>query len=280
MKILRTLRRRKIKLSFIFLLLSVFIFNTYAWMSTETNNSLGGIALEVSSWEVAFIINNEEIKTEEYVFEIDEFHPGITPIQKKIEVWNIGESNSFLEYQITDIYFYGVQVYKASENSNPETIGSETEDENQQKTANLFGNQTAQIFDTNNTYYRFLLNEKENEAENQYYSFSLKYPTPFTISYTYGLTHIAGSGSDNELGSRSEMVIDLEWENDEVNNEEDTKIGNMVYAFENAKDKDGNLLYYNEEKGKLEPALKIVAKVTATKDGGTDNTYTGNGVTE
>lgn len=280
MKILRTLRRRKIKLSFIFLLLVFLIFNTYAWMTTEVNNSVGGISLEVSSWEVAFIINNEEIKTEEYVFEIDEFHPGITtpttPIQKKIEVWNIGKSNSFIEYKITDIYFYGVQIYKESEEAIPETIGTEIENENQEKTADIFGNQTAQIFNENNEYYKFLVNESDNE----YYSFSLNYPTPFTISYKYGLTHIGGSGRDNELGSRSEMLINLEWNNNEANNEDDTEIGNLAYAYKNAKDSEGNLLYYNEEKGKLEPPLKIIAKVTAKKEGGIDKTYEGNGVIE
>lgn len=280
MKILRTLRRRKIKLSFIFLLLIFLIFNTYAWMTTEVNNSVGGIALEVSGWDVAFVINNEEIKTEEYVFEIDEFYPGITtptnPIQKRIEVWNLGDANSFIEYKITDIYFYGVQIYKELENSTPETIGEETVNADQQKTANIFGNQTAQIFDENNEYYKFLVNEEENE----YRTFSLDYPTPFTISYTYGLTHISGSGKDNELGSRSEMIINIEWNNSESNNEDDTEIGNLAYAYKNAKDNEGNLLYYNEEKGKLEPVLKIVANVTAKREGEIDKTYAGNGVTE
>lgn len=269
MKILRILRRRKIKLSFIFLLLLVFIVNTYAWMSTDKNTTAGNITLNVSSWEVAFIIDDEE-KTEEYTFEIEEFYPGITPIEKKIEVWNIGDSNSFLEYEITEIYLYGVQILKNpidAQTSIPETIGTETTNGQGQKTADLFGNEDATIFDENNTYYNFLQQENVNEAENIYKRFSLRYPTPFTISYAYGLTHIEGAGRENQLGSRSEMVINLEWTNDEDNNEEDTKLGNLVYDFENAKDKNGNLLYENE------PALKIVAKVTARKDMESDNTY-------
>ena len=56
------------------------------------------------------------------------------------------------------------------------------------------------------------------------------------------------------------MKINLAWYNDENNNEEDTKLGNMVYEFENKKDAEGNLV--NEG----EPALKIVTKVTATRD--------------
>ena len=270
MKILRVLRRRKIKLSFIFILFIFFIFNTYAWMTTDKNTSAGTLLLNVSSWEVAFVINDEEIKTEEYTFEIDEFYPGITPIEKKIEVWNIGDSNSFLEYEITEIYLYGMQILKKTtdEGTNiPDTIGEETKNENGQTTANLFGNQDAIIFDENNTQYQVLLEEKENSADNTYYSFSLKYPTPFTISYTYGLTHIGGAGKDNEVGSRSDMTINLKWDNDELNNVEDTRLGNLVYAFENAKNANGDLIHQGE------PALKIVAKVTAKKDAQVNNSY-------
>ena len=278
MKILRTLRRKKIRLSFIFLLLLFFIFNTYAWMSMNKNSSLGGLTLEVSSWDVAFIINEEEIKTEEYIFEIPEFHPGITEngevIEKNIEVWNIGESDSFIEYEITDIYLYGMQVYKEQNDEGifiPETIGEEIVDENENTMANMFGNEEATIFDTNNTYYRFLIEENENIEDNQYCSLALRYPTPFTITYKYGTTQIRGAGNENEPGSRSKMTISLNWDNNELNNEEDTKIGNLAYDFENAKDKNGNLLYDGE------PALKIKVRVTAKKDSNTQNTYEGNG---
>lgn len=270
MKILRVLRRRKIKLSFIFILFLFFIFNTYAWMTTDINTGTDSLVLNVSSWEVAFVINGEEIKTEEYTFDIDEFYPGITPIEKKIEVWNIGDSNSFLEYEITEIYLYGMQIWKRTvdaETTIPETIGEEITDENGQITADLFGNQEAMIFDENNTYYKILLEEKENSQDNIYYDFSLKYPTPFKISYAYGATHIGGAGRNNEVGSRSEMTIRLEWDNDELNNEEDTRLGNLVYDFEHAKNANGDLIHEGE------PALKIVTRVTAKKDSQVDNSY-------
>lgn len=266
MKILRILRRRKIKLSFMLLFLVVFIFNTYAWWSTAKDTSAGNLALNVSSWDVAFIVDEEE-KTEEYTFEIEEFYPGIAtieePIQKTIDVWNIGESSTNLKFEITEIYLYGMQILLDENTSVPETIGEETIDEATQiTTADMFGNAAATIFNESNTYYKVLLEEKENPEENVYYSFSLKYPTTFTIWYEYGLTHIEGSGEDNEVGSRSEMNINLAWENDDddADNIEDTRLGNLVYDFENAKDAEGNLIHAGE------PALRIVAKVTATKD--------------
>lgn len=276
MKILRILRRRKIKLSFIFLLLLVFIFNTYAWWSTSNEAGTENLALNVSSWEVAFVVNNEEIKTEEYTFTLDEFYPGIAttenPIKKTIEVWNIGDSSTYLNFEITEIYLYGMQILKTqvdAETTIPETIGEETKDEETGiTTADLFGNTDATIFNEENTYYKVLLEEKENPEENVYYTFSLKYPTTFTIGYEYGLTHIEGAGRNNEVGSRSEMTINLAWENDEANNIEDTRLGNLVYQFENAKDADGNLIHAGE------PALKIVTRVTATKDFESEtNTY-------
>lgn len=277
MKILRILRRKKIKLSFIFLLLLVFIFNTYAWWSTSSDTETGNLALNVSSWDVAFVVNgNEEIQSEEYTFTVAEFYPGIAtkenPIQKKIDIWNIGDASTYLDFEITEIYLYGMQILKRNldaETTIPETIGEETTDPITQITsADMFGYEDATIFDENNTNYRILLEQKENPQENQYYSFSLKYPTTFTVGYQYGLKHIGGAGEDNEVGSRSEMTINLAWENDEENNIEDTRLGELVYQFENAKDAEGNLIHAGE------PALKIVTRVTATKDENSEqNTY-------
>ena len=276
MKVLRALRRRKIKLSFIFVLLVVFIFNTYAWMRTDRNTGMGNLTLNVDDWSVAFIINDEEIQTQEYTFEIEEFYPGITPdkttgatsIEKRIDVYNVGESASNLTFEITDIYLYGeriilknkeeavnqeVETLEIGETQQeqlesgestlaPETISQEQIDEDGNTTANLFGNEEATLFD------------KQNEN----YTFYLEYPTPFIITYEHGQTYI--TGQDEEVTSRSFMTINLAWNDLEANNAEDTRLGNMVYQFENAKDAEGNLI--NEG----EPAIRIVTKVTATRN--------------
>ena len=250
MKVLRVLRRRKIKLSFIFVLLLFFIFNTYAWIRTDRNTEMGSLALNVDDWSVAFIIDGEEIETEEYIFEVPEFYPGITtgtPIEKKIDVYNTGDSDSTLKYEITEIYLYGEQIYKNEVVENdetkyvPETLGEETGEEYEPKTANIFGNSNATIFQEGNTNY----------------TFSLKYPTPFTITYSYDKDYI--EGKDGVETSKAWMKINLSWENNEENNEEDTRLGNMVYEFENAKDANGNLVNGGE------PALRITTRVTANK---------------
>lgn len=245
MKVLRILRRRKIKLSFVLLLLLVFVFNTYAWMSRDHKTVVGDIRLNVNDWGVEFIVDDEEIKTEEYTFEIEEFHPGITPIEKKLYVYNIGDSNTNLKYEVTEIYLYGEQILKNEIDEQtliPETVGEETTNIDGNKTANLFGNEEATIFDEDNTNY----------------SFSLRNPTPFLISYTYEKTYI--SGKNRDTAGTSWLALNLAWFNDEANNEEDTKLGNMVYEFENAKDAEGNLI--NEG----EPAIRIVVRVTAKRE--------------
>lgn len=261
MKVLRILRRRKIKLSFIFLLLLVFIVNTYAWMSTDRNTEMGGsLVLNVDDWDVAFIIDDQEITTEEYTIEIDEFYPGVAtednPIVKQIDVYNLGQGNSLLEYEITEIYLYGEQIYNIESTNEDETVTSVPETIGTVTTTdgitggNLFGNSNAIIFKEEE-------NRSTEDKEKANYTFSLRYPTPFTITYEYEDTYITGKDQSDE--STSWMKINLSWENKEENNEEDTRLGNMVYKFENARDENGNLINGGE------PAIRIKAKITAMR---------------
>ena len=246
MKVLRILRRRKIRLSFIFILLLVFIVNTYAWMSQEKDVKAGGLTANVTSWAVEFIITEENLKTEEYTYEIEEFHPGIDPIEKRIEVYNIGEASSDLQYTIKEIYLYGEQILKVGATEDemiPETIGTEVENADGTYTTNVFGKNTATIFNAANTNYTL---PDEDGVEQ---TFSLRYPTPFTITYTYDKKHIYGS--DGVTSSKAWMTLNLAWYNDEANNEEDTKIGELAYQYK----------LNNPD----EPALKLVVEVKAER---------------
>lgn len=243
MKVLRILRRKKIRLSFIFILLIVFMFNTYAWMSFERDTTTGGLTANVSSWAVEFIITEENLKTEEYTYEIEEFYPGIDPIEKRIEVYNIGDASSDLQYTIKEIYLYGNQILKDGVTDIPETIGEEQENADGTYTTNIFGNSDAKIFKETNTDYTLT---DESGSEN---TFSLRYPTPFTISYTFDKKYI--HGSNGETSSKAWMTLNLAWYNNETNNEEDTKIGNLAYQYK---------LNHPEE-----PALKLVVEVKAER---------------
>jgi len=249
-KVLRILRRRKIRLSFICMLLLVFIFNTYAWISFDTDPDIGGLTANVSSWAVEFLITEENLKTEEYTYEIDEFYPGVTdaePIVKRIEVYNVGEAYSFLEYRIKEIYLYGEQILQKEDAQGikvAETLGDEVENADGTYTVNAFGDDEATIFNAANSNYVLF------EGEDDSVTLSLRYPTPFTISYTYDKKKI--EGSNGETSSKAWMTLNLAWYNDENNNEEDTKLGNLAYEYK---------LRYPDE-----PALKLVVEVKAIRD--------------
>jgi len=236
-KVLRILRRRKIRLSFIFILLLFFIVNSYAWISYDRTTESGALTAKVSSWAVEFVVDNEALTEEEYTFEIEEFYPGIEPISKKIMVYNIGAGQSSLEYKITDIYLYGKQILRNEIEEGlfvAETAGEETTDAaTGYTTANVFGNSGATIFNSANVNYGFFL----------------RYPTPFTISYTYDKNQI--EGSDGSESSKAWMSLNFAWYNDEANNEEDTKLGNMAYDYKVS----------NPD----EPALKVVVKAIARR---------------
>lgn len=145
-----------------------------------------------------------------------------------------GEANSQVKYSVSEIYLYGKQILKVEDedaNLIPETLGEETTNGDGDNTADVFGNSEATIFDDTNTY-----------------GFTLEYPTPFTISYTYDKDRLEGNGEES---SKATVKLNLAWYNDENNNLEDTKLGNMAYDYK----------VTNPD----EPALKIVVKVTARR---------------
>lgn len=224
MKVLRILRRRKIRLSFILLLLSIFIFTTYAWFNFDRNVEGGGLVANVSTWAVEFIIEGEEIQTETFELEIDDIYPGMDSITKEIDIYNLGEAPSELFYEIEEMYLFGEKII------DNETVADEVAGTN---TVDLFGKSSASIFTEGNTNY----------------SYSLKYPTPFSINYSYDKEQISGQGGDDT--AHAVFKIDFEWENKDENDEEDTKLGTLSYNYE--KNHEG------------EPAIKIAVKITAKR---------------
>lgn len=177
------------------------------------------------------MIENEEILTDKYTIEIPEFYPGIEDIEKKIDIHNLGEEKTSLEYEIESIQLFGEKIV------DNETLSNEIEDDKGIRTANLFGNTNATLFD----------------SENTNYSFWIRYPTPFKIEYLYNKVELAGLGGDGE--SDGWFKFRFSWPNIQTNNEEDTKIGNMAYEYMKSQEN-------NENK---EPALKIVVKITGRR---------------
>ncbi len=229
LNVFRVLRKRKIKLSFVILFLLIFIANTYAWFSFAKTSRMKGLIAEVRTWSVDYEINDEHVE-DEVLLEVEDFYPGMQPVEKKINIYNTKEDSSQLKFEITQIILYGQEIF------NCDTVGEEkTDEETQITTCNLFENEEATIFDENN----------EN------YSFSLRYPTPFLINYEYDKPVI--EGSRNDISGKAVFTMNFIWDNDEKNNVEDTKLGNLVYD------------YYMQDNETVEAPLKIKVKITAER---------------
>ena len=231
MKLLRKLRRKKINVILLFILSVVLVLQTYAWFNFYRDVEVTGLSADISAWNLQFFVGNEEIMSNEYVLEIDDFYPGMEDIDRRVDIYNIGNDNkSNIKYEVESIQMFGYEIL------NNDTVGEIVEkvDEegNTYKECDLFGNSSSTLFD----------------EESTNYPFSLRYPVPFKLTYSY---------NKDELGIENEEAIGwfklhFEWKNEEDNNEEDTKLGNLAYKYyqENPEDK---------------AAIKINLKITGTK---------------
>ena len=95
MNILREFRRVKkrsvatrVKLLLVFSV--ILIVNTYAWFSADKDVNLKGLEGDVTSWDVAYYVNEDEneILDQTAVFTIDELYPGMPERQDVVHVYN------------------------------------------------------------------------------------------------------------------------------------------------------------------------------------------------
>lgn len=231
MNVLRVVRRKKINIFLIIILLFVGISSTYAWFNMQNDVQGEGIVAKVSSWGIEFIIDeNVEIVSDEYTIEIDKFYPGMEPIEKKIDIYNTDVEKVSIEYEIISISLFGEEII------NNETLTEETENQYGVRSASIFGNNAATLFEPGNTNY----------------SFSMKHPTPFEITYSYNKDELAGLGGDGEYSGW--FKINFSWP-DNQDDVEDTRIGNMAYEYMKSQENSEN----------KESPIKIVVRITGRR---------------
>ena len=92
---------KKIKLKNLIILLLLLVFNTYAWFIYASKVSMG-ITASVSSWNVEFVSDAGETVTNIDV-DIERIYPGMETFEKKVEVYNKGETGATLSYEIRSI---------------------------------------------------------------------------------------------------------------------------------------------------------------------------------
>ena len=82
MNILREIRKTKeksmpIRIIVTLMFCAVFIVNTYAWFAMNKEVNLSGLTGEVTSWDVSYYVEDEEILDETATFLINEAYPGM-----------------------------------------------------------------------------------------------------------------------------------------------------------------------------------------------------------
>lgn len=212
MNILREIRRvnKKSMPVRIILLLSfsvIFIITTYAWFSAQKDVNLGGLEGAVTSWDVAYFVNNDEnqILDEIATFTIDELYPGMPDRQDVVHIYNIGQASTDIKYELVSVKVFGQEVLNQLQTSGEIQTNTTT------NTTNIFSKDT------------------------QY---------PFSISYTYDKDYLNGKYAEDDLvtsqTAHAIFKFNVSWAYDVLNGTDaqnaakdvlDTKFGKDAYAY-------------------------------------------------
>lgn len=119
---------KKIKIRNLILLLFLLMFNTYAWFIYASKVSVG-LTASVSSWNVEFVSDAGETVTNIDVV-VKKIYPGMDTFEKKVVVYNRGETAATLSYEIKYLKIMD-EVYEVSETTGitSDTIKSKIEQE-------------------------------------------------------------------------------------------------------------------------------------------------------
>ena len=151
MNVLREVRRinNKSMAARIVLLLGfcvIFVTSTYAWFSTQKDVKIKGLEGDVTSWDVAYYINDEEnpILNETATFVIEQLYPGMPEREDVVHIYNMGTSSTNIKYELISIKVFGQEVLEQLKtNGEIQTTGN---------TTSLFSKGTQYPFDITYTY--------------------------------------------------------------------------------------------------------------------------------
>ena len=232
MNILREIRRvnKKSMPARIILLLSfsvVFIVTTYAWFSAQKDIRLSGLEGAVTSWDVAYFVNNDQnqILDEIATFTIDELYPGMPVREDLVHIYNIGQASTDIKYELISVKVFGNEVLNTLQTS------GEIQTDTTTNTTNIFSKDTAY---------------------------------PFNVSYTYDKDYLKGKYSTTDpVTSQTAHAIfkfNVNWEYDVENGTVDqntakdildTKFGKEAYT------------YYKDPNNDPAKAIEIKVKITS-----------------
>lgn len=148
MNILREVRRVSEKsmttrIILILLFSVIFVVNTYAWFTAEKTLKMNKIQGDVTSWDVAYYIEENEILDEIATFTIDELYPGMPDREDVIHIRNLGKASTNINCEIISVKVFGQEVL--------EKLKTDGEIQTTGNTTNLFSKDTQYPFNISYT---------------------------------------------------------------------------------------------------------------------------------
>lgn len=244
MNIFREIRKMKsksmpIRILSILVFLTMLIISTFAWFATDKNIKLKGLEGQVTSWDVAYYVNEDEneILDRTATFVVDEFYPGMPIREDVVHIYNIGTTSTKIKYEIISVKIFGEEVLSSLQENGEisTTIEAVTED-------------NSGAWPTT-----------ENVTKTELFAKETTYP--FNVSYTYDKDYLQGKWVDRNTTPNAEATLrfNVNWDygetgrSDDISNKDnlDTGIGKDAYE-------------YYKNGGEQSSALEIKIRITSS----------------
>lgn len=204
MNILREVRRASnksmpIRIILLLTFCVISIVATYAWFSTQKNVTLGGLKGSVTPWDVNYYVDDKQILDKVATFTIEELYPGMPDREDIVNIYNIAETSTDIDYQLVSVKVFGQEVL------------SELDIGVQGNTTTIFSADTDYPFKISYTYDRdymtgaYNFDDPDAAPEKSHATFK------FNVSWTY-----EGAGTDEENLAKDVL---------------DTKFGKDAYQY-------------------------------------------------
>ena len=212
MNILREIRRinkrsMPARISLILLFSVILIISTFAWFSAQKDVNIKGLEGAVTSWDVAYFVNNDEnqILDEIATFTIEELYPGMPNREDVVHIYNIGQASTNITYELISIKVFGQEVLPQLRSNGEIQTNTST------NTTNIFSKDTQYPFNISYTYDKDYLNGKY--AEDDPVTSQTAHATfKFNVNWAYDIEN----GTDEQNTAKDIL---------------DTKFGKEAYAY-------------------------------------------------
>ncbi len=231
MNILREIRRIKkrsmpARISLILLFSVILIISTFAWFSAQKDVNIKGLEGAVTSWDVAYYVDGEQMLDEIATFTIDEFYPGMPTKYDVVHIYNIGEASTDITYELISVKVFGQEVLNQLRATGEIDIDTST------NTTHLFSKDTAYPFDISYTYDKDYLNGKYSADD-----LVTSETAHATFRFDFGWAYNVANGTDAENAAKDIL---------------DTKFGKDAYE------------YYQNEANDPSKAIEVQVRITSS----------------